>query len=119
MPDGVQAVDWMCPTRRPNASIAALVCHARAAACSFTPIKNIPRYEDFHFAYVEGDTANAAWYDERGISCFTYTEPSSWWMHLKGKGGNLPTYAECVAEVARLAAEAPSVDAAAWSKHAA
>ena len=86
---------------------------------AFTPIKNIPRYEDFHFAYVEGDTANAAWYDERGISCFTYTEPSSWWMHLKGKDGNLPTYAECVAEVARLAAEAPSVDAAAWSKHAA
>ena len=33
MPDGVQAVDWMWPTRRPNASIAALVCHARAAAC--------------------------------------------------------------------------------------
>lgn len=86
---------------------------------AFTPIKNIPRYEDFHFAYVEGDTANAAWYDERGISCFTYTEPSSWWMHLKGKDGNLPTYAECVAEVARLAAEAPSMDAAAWSKHAA
>ena len=86
---------------------------------AFSRVEKIPQYEDFHFAYVEGDTDHAAWYDDQGIYCFKYTEPSSWWMHLKGKDGGLPTYAECVAEVARLAAEEPTVDSATWSKHAA
>ena len=86
---------------------------------AFSRVEKIPQYEDFHFAYVEGDTDHAAWYDDQGIYCFKYTEPSSWWMHLKGKDGGLPTYAECVAEVARLAAEGVAEGSNKWSKHAA
>ena len=72
---------------------------------AFTRIDKIPNYEDFHFAFVEEDQWEAPWYDAHGFYSFKYTEPSSWWMRLNGKDGNLPTYAECVAEATRRAAK--------------
>lgn len=72
---------------------------------AFSRIDKIPQYEDFHFAFVEEDQWEAPWYDAHGFYSFKYTEPSSWWMRLKGKEGKLPTYSECVAEANRLAGE--------------
>lgn len=72
---------------------------------AFTRVDTIRDYEDFHIAFVEEDRWEAPWYDAHGIYSFKYTEPASWWMRLDAEKGRLPTYAACVAEAKRRAAQ--------------
>ncbi|MDD4025215.1 MAG: DUF4886 domain-containing protein [Kiritimatiellae bacterium] len=82
------------------------------------PPYKIEKHEDFGFMYMEGDEGQWQWYDQHGIYCFHYTEPSSWWMRLKGKDGGLPTYDECVVHAEALAARGEK-RALAWKTSAA
>ncbi|MBR4259265.1 MAG: hypothetical protein IKQ17_09550 [Kiritimatiellae bacterium] len=71
---------------------------------AFRKISKVQGWEDFGFAIKEGDN-EIAWDDEHGITTYHYTEPSTWWMSIKGKDGRgQATMEECVAEAERLAA---------------
>ena len=71
---------------------------------AFRKISKVQGWEDFGFAVKEGDN-EIAWDDEHGITTYHYTEPSTWWMSIKGKDGrDQATMAECMAEAERLAA---------------
>ena len=62
-------------------------------------------WEDFGFAIKEGND-EPAWDDAHGITTYRYTEPSTWWMAIKGKEGRAQaTMEECMAEAERLAAK--------------
>ena len=70
---------------------------------AFRKISKVQGWEDFGFAIKEGDN-EIAWDDEHGITTYHYTEPSTWWMSIKGKEGrSQATMDECVAEAERLA----------------
>ena len=71
---------------------------------AFRKISKVQGWEDFGFAIKEGDN-EIDWDDEHGITTYHYTEPSTWWMSIKGKDGRgQATMEECVAEAERLAA---------------
>ena len=72
---------------------------------AFKKISKVQGWEDFGFAIKEGND-ETAWDDAHGITTYRYTEPSTWWMAIKGKDGRAQaTMAECVAEAERLAAK--------------
>jgi hypothetical protein len=48
---------------------------------AFKPVSSVPHWEDFGFAYHEGDN-DIAWDAEHGVYSFRYTEPMSYWMPL-------------------------------------
>ena len=80
---------------------------------AFRKISKVQGWEDFGFAIKEGD-GETAWDDEYGITTYHYTEPSTWWMRIKGREGRAQaTMEECVAEAERLAAKGDSL-ARAW-----
>lgn len=58
---------------------------ARSPVCGlwmpFSDISKVRDYEDFGFAFKEGDT-ETDWDDRHGILSFHYTEPTTWWMSL-------------------------------------
>ena len=71
---------------------------------AFKPISKVEGWEDFGFAIKEGDS-ESKWDDEHGITTYRYTEPTTWWMSIKGRDGRKQaTMGECVAEANRLAA---------------
>ena len=77
---------------------------------AFHPISKVKGWEDFGFAIKEG-TGEVKWDAAHGITTYNYSEPSTWWMSLKGTNG-APTMAECIA-----AAEASSNSMArAWRR---
>jgi len=47
----------------------------------FAKISEVRDWQDFGFAFKEGDN-ETAWDDEHGIVAFRYTEPMTWWMSL-------------------------------------
>ena len=49
---------------------------------AFTRVSGVKGWEDFGFAYHEGDN-DVAWDAEHGISSFRYTEPMSYWMAME------------------------------------
>ncbi|MGN0853295.1 MAG: hypothetical protein ACI4Q3_07955 [Kiritimatiellia bacterium] len=69
---------------------------------AFKPISKVARWEDFGFAFKEGD-GETAWDDEHGFLTFRYTEPCTWWMALKGDLNALDLLTDGVAEARRLA----------------
>ena len=70
---------------------------------AFKKISKVQGWEDFGFAIKEGND-ETAWDDAHGITTYRYTEPSTWWMSIKGKDGRAQaTMAECMAEAGRLA----------------
>ena len=72
---------------------------------AFRKISKVQGWEDFGFAIKEADN-ETAWDDAHGITTYRYTEPSTWWMAIKGKDGRAQaTMDECVAEAERLAAK--------------
>ena len=72
---------------------------------AFRKISKVQGWEDFGFAIKEGNN-ETAWDDAHGITTYRYTEPSTWWMSIKGKDGRAQaTMDECVAEAERLAAK--------------
>lgn len=72
---------------------------------AFRKISTVEGWEDFGFAIKEGD-GETAWDDAHGITTYRYTEPSTWWMPIKGKDGRAEAaMGECLAEAERLAAE--------------
>ncbi|MBQ6135861.1 MAG: hypothetical protein IJI73_00640, partial [Kiritimatiellae bacterium] len=82
---------------------------------AFRKISKVQGWEDFGFAIKEGDN-EIAWDDGHGITTYRYTEPSTWWMSIKGRDGRgQATMAECVAEAERLAATGNRY-ALAWKK---
>ena len=48
---------------------------------AFTKVSSVKGWEDFGFAFHEGDN-DVAWDAEHGISSFRYTEPMSYWMSM-------------------------------------
>ncbi len=81
---------------------------------AFRPISKVEGWEDFGFAIKEGDH-ETDWDDAHGITTYHYTEPTTWWMGIKGRDGReQATMAECVAEAERLAAEGKQRYARAW-----
>ena len=70
---------------------------------AFRPISKVEGWEDFGFAIKEGD-GETAWDDAHGITTYFYTEPTTWWMPIKGRDGrSSATMQECIAEAERLA----------------
>ena len=53
---------------------------------AFRKISKVQGWEDFGFAIKEGND-ETAWDDAHGITTYRYTEPSTWWMAIKGKEG--------------------------------
>ncbi len=47
----------------------------------FSDISKVRGYEDFGFAFKEGDM-ETAWDDRHGILTFHYSEPTTWWMNM-------------------------------------
>ncbi len=67
----------------------------------FAKISKVPHWQDFGFAFKEGDN-ETAWDDEHGIITFRYTEPMTWW---KAMSKEMPrTYEAAVAFAEQLAA---------------
>jgi len=48
---------------------------------AFTKVSSVKGWEDFGFAFHEGDN-DVAWDAEHGICAFRYTEPMSYWMSM-------------------------------------
>ena len=72
---------------------------------AFKKISKVQGWEDFGFAIKEGND-ETAWDDAHGITTYRYTEPSTWWMPIKGKDGRAQaTMDECVVEAERLVAK--------------
>ena len=70
----------------------------------FAKISAVKGWEDFGFAFKEGDN-ETRWDDAHGVITFRYTEPLTWWMPL---AEHLPrTLDAAVAEAERLAREGP------------
>ena len=69
---------------------------------AFRKISGVQGWEDFGFAVKEGDN-EPDWDDAHGLVTFHYTEPTSWWMTMKGGPGTY-TYDDCLAEAERQAA---------------
>ena len=84
---------------------------------AFRCMSRVQGWEDFGFAIKEGDN-ETAWDDAHGITTYRYTEPSTWWMPIKGRDGRArATFDECMAEAERLAANGngrPNRYAVAW-----
>ncbi len=73
---------------------------------AFRKISSVQGWEDFGFAIKEGHD-EIAWDDAHGITTFRYTEPSTWWMSLRGKDDKgQPTMDQCVERAKALAAGA-------------
>ncbi len=68
---------------------------------AFRRINSVEGWEDFGFRIKEGD-GETAWDDAHGITTFHYTEPTSWWMKMKGAAGSY-SFADCLAEANRQA----------------
>ncbi len=72
----------------------------------FAKISEVAGWEDFGFAYKEGDN-EPDWDDAHGVYTFHYTEPCTYWMGMDGPT-NSYTLADCVrkakADCARLRA---------------
>lgn len=68
---------------------------------AFRKISSVQGWEDFGFAVKEGDN-EPAWDDAHGLLTFHYTEPSTWWMTMKGAHGSY-TLDDCIAEANRRA----------------
>jgi hypothetical protein len=67
----------------------------------FYPISKVEGWQDFGFAFKEGND-ETAWDDAHGIITFRYTEPMTWWMRMPKE---LPrTQDAALAEAERLAA---------------
>ncbi len=49
---------------------------------AFAKISEVEGWEDFHFKFKEGDN-EIRWDREHGMMTFRYTEPMTWWMHMK------------------------------------
>jgi len=69
---------------------------------AFHKISDVQGWEDFGFAVKEGDN-ETDWDDAHGIVTFHYTEPTTWWMTMKGKPGAY-SYDDCLAEAERQVA---------------
>ncbi|MBE6397429.1 MAG: hypothetical protein E7046_10535 [Lentisphaerae bacterium] len=70
---------------------------------AFKPISGVADWEDFGFAIKEGD-GETDWDDKHGITTYRYTEPTTWWMPVKGQDGrSRATMQECIAEALRIA----------------
>ena len=77
----------------------------------FHKISKVRGWEDFGFAVKEGDN-EPGWDDAHDIVTFHYTEPTSWWMPMKGGFGKF-TFEDCLAEAERRAAKGEHI-AKAW-----
>ncbi len=69
----------------------------------FAKISAVPAWEDFGFAFKEGND-ETAWDDSHGILTFRYTEPMTWWMRMPG---DMPRTIEAALAEARRLASAP------------
>ncbi len=69
---------------------------------AFKPISKVEGWRDFGFAFKEGD-GEPEWDDAHGLITFHYTEPTTWWMRMKERGGGLATMSECLALAEKLA----------------
>ncbi|MCQ2388514.1 MAG: glycoside hydrolase [Kiritimatiellae bacterium] len=63
----------------------------------FARISEVAGWEDFSFAYKEGDN-EPDWDDAHGVYTFHYTEPCTYWMDVAG-----PTNSYTLADCARMA----------------
>ncbi len=75
--------------------------HDHGLWMAFHRISAVQGWEDFGFRIKEGD-GESAWDDAHGITTFHYTEPTSWWMSMKGKVGAY-SIEDCIAEANRQA----------------
>ena len=75
--------------------------HDHGLWMAFRNISSVQGWEDFGFRIKEGD-GEPGWDDEHGITTFHYTEPTSWWMRMKGDAGSY-SLADCLAEANRQA----------------
>ena len=81
----------------------------------FAPISAVKGWEDFGFAFKEGD-GESPWDDRHGVLTFRYTEPTTWWMKMdRVHGTNAFTLADCRSRAAELVAEGRPY-ARAWSR---
>ena len=69
---------------------------------AFKPISKVEGWRDFGFAFKEGD-GEPEWDDAHDLITFHYTEPTTWWMRMKERGGGLATMSECLALAEKLA----------------
>lgn len=76
---------------------------------AFAKISEVEGWEDFGFAIKEGNN-ETAWDDKHGIQTYRYTEPTTWWMKVDGKGKK-PTMEDCLKEVERLVKEGKNMHA--------
>ena len=75
--------------------------HDHGLWMAFRKISSVQGWEDFGFRIKEGDN-EPDWDDAHGITTFHYTEPTSWWMRMKGDFGSY-SLADCLAEANRQA----------------
>ena len=75
--------------------------HDHGLWMAFRKISSVEGWEDFGFRIKEGDN-EPGWDDAHGITTFHYTEPTSWWMTMKGKTGTY-SFEDCLAEANRQA----------------
>ncbi|MEK7767100.1 MAG: hypothetical protein AAB368_12760, partial [bacterium] len=73
----------------------------------FQAVSGIRDWEDFGFAFKEGDD-ETAWDDAHGLLTFRYTEPLTWWMPLKAGAPWTMAAAEVEARRRAAAGEAPA-----------
>lgn len=59
---------------------------------AFAKISEVQGWQDFHFAIKEGSN-ELEWDNANGITSFRYTEPMTWWMHMKPKEPHTLEYA--------------------------
>jgi len=76
----------------------------------FTKISEVRDWQDFGFAFKEGDN-ETAWDDGHGIVTFRYTEPMTWWMSMPP---GVPRSYDAAVAFAENLAERGDVWALAW-----
>ena len=69
---------------------------------AFKQISKVEGWRDFGFAFKEGDN-EPEWDDTHDLITFHYTEPTTWWMSMKKRGGGLATMSECLEHAENLA----------------
>lgn len=81
----------------------------------FAKISALPNYEDFGFAFKEGDDEIAE-DDARGITTFRYTEPMTWWQSISDADASARTLESALEIVKKLALRKDAEGKPSWTE---